>query len=335
MAQQVPSVAVIMRTRDRPLLLDRAVADVGAQTWTDWRLVVVNDGGVAADVEEVIRQQGSALAGRVIVIHNDVSRGVGAACNQGIKASDSAFIAIHDDDDTWHPTFLQRTVAHLDTTTDAAVAVRTEIIWEYVQGQEVIEHGREIFPPDVHSFSLFEMLRYNRTIPISVLYRRAIHDEVGYLREDLPAVEDWEFYLRLALTTHSLGFLDGEPLAFWHQRRAAQDALANSVIARDSDHRAMDLLVREEALRAYARQNGLGGLLYTTKYLEREIDQLHERMQRHEEEVVRRLARLEAAVSDASLVSLALRLYRRLKARLRHVRPADPDPARSSAENPA
>ena len=206
MVQQARSVAVIMRTRDRPLLLDRAVADVCAQTCADWHLVVVNDAGAATDVDEVVRRHESALAGRVTVIHNERSRGMEGAANQGIKATDSAYVAIHDDDDTWHPAFLERTAAHLDATADAAVAVRTEIIWEHVEGQQVIEDAREIFPPDVHSFSLFEMLRYNRTVPISVLYRRAVHDEVGYFREDIAAIEDWDFYLRLALTSHSLGF---------------------------------------------------------------------------------------------------------------------------------
>jgi glycosyltransferase involved in cell wall biosynthesis len=292
--------------------------------FTDWHLLVVNDGGNGEEVDHVIRQHAAGLAGRVTVIHNEVSRGMEAASNQGIKASDSAYIAIHDDDDTWHPEFLKRTAAHLDATTDAAVAVRTEIVWEHVQGQEVIEQSREIFCHDVHAFTLFEMLRHNRTVPISVLYRRAIHDEVGYFREDLTAVGDWEFYLRLALTAHSLGFIDAEPLAFWHQRRGAEGALGNSVIAHDSDHQKLDLLMRDEALRAYARQNGLGGLLYLTRYVQREMDRLRERGEERQEEVVRllaqqnqRLARLEAAISDASLVSLARRRYRRLKARLR------------------
>ena len=74
MAQQVASVAVIMRTKDREMLLGRAVADVCAQSWADWHLVIVNDGGVTVSVDEVVRRYESALAGRVTVIHNDVPR---------------------------------------------------------------------------------------------------------------------------------------------------------------------------------------------------------------------------------------------------------------------
>jgi glycosyltransferase involved in cell wall biosynthesis len=325
MAQCARSVAVIMRTKDRPVFLDRAIGSVCAQTFPDWHLVVVTDGGDAVPAAEVIRAHGAGLGDRVTVITNETARGRPAALNQGIKASSSAFIAIHDDDDTWHPEFLARTVAHLEATADAAVAVRTEIVWEHADGSDVAELGREIFCSDVHAFTLSDMLLHNRTVPISVLYRRAVHDKIGWYREDLPFTEDWELWLRLALTEHTLGFLGAEPLAFWHQRREAEGAAANSMIADSLAHREMDALVRDEALRAYARSNGIGGLLYLTRYVRQENDRLREQqseMIRLLREQNRRMTRLEAAISDASLVSFARRRYRRLKARIRPAAPA-------------
>jgi hypothetical protein len=160
-----------------------------------------------------------------------------------------------------------------------------------------------------------------------VLYRRAVHAEIGWFREDLPFAEDWELWLRLALAENSLGFIDGETLAFWHQRRDAEGALANSMIAAKADHRLMDQLVRDQALRSYAREHGLGELLYLTRYIQDENDRLHDVLQetnralretnRVLREQGRRLDGLEAAISDASLVSLARRRYRRLRTRLR------------------
>jgi glycosyltransferase involved in cell wall biosynthesis len=312
-----PLVAVIMRTKDRPALLARAIGSVCAQTFTSWHLVVINDGGERAAVAAALLGHEAELEGRVTVLHNAVSRGMEAASNQSIKASDSAFVAIHDDDDTWHPEFLARTAAHLQSTEDAAVAVRTEIVWEFVAGGAIAEQGREIFCPDVHAFTLTDMLRHNRTVPISVLYRRSVHDEIGYFREDLAAVGDWEFWLRLAQTTHALGFIDGEPLAFWHQRREAEGALANSVIAGNGEHRLLDQMVRDEALRSYAREHGLGELLYLTRFLRDENDRLRDTQRetnRVLREQARRLDQLEAAVKRSSLMSVAWSLYRRLRA---------------------
>jgi glycosyltransferase involved in cell wall biosynthesis len=285
------------------------------------------------------------------VLHNEVSRGMEAASNQGVGAVEAEFVAVHDDDDTWHPAFLERTVAHLRATDDVAVAVRTEIVRERIDGDAVVEVGREVFEPDVHSFTLFELLRANRVVPISLLYRLSLHEEIGPFREDLPVVGDWEFNLRLAQSGRPSGFLDGEPLAFWHHRERAEGAEANSVLDRADEHRDHDLEVRDAALRDYVRQHGAGGLLYVTKYFQREIDLLHDHVERVQArlvelqtrlddeqprlqesltaqrdtsaridqtlgQLVERLDRLEAAVSDASLVRLLRRRYRRARARV-------------------
>ena len=156
------------------------------------------------------------------MLHNEVSRGMEAASNQGVAAVEAEFVAVHDDDDTWHPAFLEHTVAHLRATDDVAVAVRTEIVRERLDGDAVVEVGREVFEPDVHSFTLFDLLRANRAVPISLLYRRDLHEEIGPFREDLPVVGDWEFNLRLAQSGRPAGFLDGEPLAFWHHGEEAR-----------------------------------------------------------------------------------------------------------------
>jgi glycosyltransferase involved in cell wall biosynthesis len=305
-----PPVAVIMRTKDRPQLLRRAIGSVLAQTFTGWHLTIVNDGGDRTTVEAVVSAFPD-LGARADVLHNHEPHGRSAALNQGIKASDSALLAIHDDDDSWHPDFLARTVAHLQSTSDAAVLVRTELIWERVDGDEVTEEAREKWAPEIRAFTLSDMLAYNRAIPISVLYRRAVHDEIGYFREDIPFDVDWEFWLRLALLPDPLGFIDGETLAYWHQRRGAVGPLLNSVISHDGLHQRTDQQIRDEALRAYARQDGLGVPLYLTALVRAETARLEEM----NTQLLRRMERLEQTISDKNLVSLALRLYRRFKAR--------------------
>lgn len=352
MPDTAPTVAVIMRTRDRGLLLRRALADVCAQTYPHWQLLVINDGGDPGEVEKLVAEE-SGLGDRVSVLHNREPLGRAAGWNQGVTATQSRYVAVHDDDDTWHPSFLERTTRHLDDTDDVGVAVRTEVIWEHVEGDRVVEQGREILWPKVRTMTLFDLLRINRYVPISILYRRSVHEAIGLLREDLPVVEDWEFNLRLA-ASGPVGFLDGEPLAFWRQRKDAEGALANSVLAVLDQHHDEDLRLRDEALRDYVHRHGTGGLLYLTKYFQDEIDLLHDRitfgegrlqeivdlLHRQQEtvagqgELIGRLegmlrdqgellarateqaTRLEMAVSDASVVSLIRRRYRRLKDRL-------------------
>ncbi|WP_299167843.1 glycosyltransferase family 2 protein [uncultured Arthrobacter sp.] len=310
------TVAIIMRTKNRPLLLERALQDVLRQTYEEWVLLIVNDGGETRDMEQLLERHASALAGRASVLHHPQSKGMEAASNAGIQASASQFIAIHDDDDEWHPEFLDRTVRHLEDGEDGGVAVRTEIVWEEIRGEQINELDREIFWPQMRSVTLFDMLRNNRCVPISVLYRRSVHENVGYFDESLSVVGDWEFYLRF-LQHHRMGFIDGTPLAYWNRRREAAGDLANSVAQQD-EHIRLDLEVRERHLREYVAAQGMGALLYLTSYNQREYDHLHQRKNYLEDRIEHlndRIGNLEAAISDASLVSLLRRRYRRYKDR--------------------
>lgn len=317
-------VAIITRTKNRPVLLRRAVQDVLAQQFPNWHLVIVNDGGDAAEVDAIVAAA-PGLRDRVTVLHHARSLGMEAASNAGIEASESQFLSIHDDDDTWHPEFLSRTVEYLRTHSDAGVGVRTEIVLEEIHGSRIEETGRVPFAEDVSSLVLGDALRYNRCVPISLLYRRNLHSVVGGYDETLNAVGDWEFLLRV-LQQHTLGFIDSEPLAFWHHRHGARGAEGNSVLAGKSDHERFDKLVRDRYLQDYVKQHGLGGLLFLAGEGKVQADHLHQRLNYSEEilhelrdraiRAEERMTALENSISDASLLSLLRRRYRRLKDRL-------------------
>jgi glycosyltransferase involved in cell wall biosynthesis len=267
-----------MRTRDRPVFLRRALDDVLAQDYPGWSLVVVNDGGEQSLVDALVDARAAAFAGRAQVIHHQRSLGMEAASNTGVRHADSEFVAIHDDDDTWHPSFLTRTLRHLRDSAEVAVAAQTEIVWERLEPDgSIVEEGREPFHPGSQDLLLFDLLRFNHAVPISMLYRRSVHDEVGYFDERLRAVGDWEFILRVT-RQFTVGFLGGEPLAYWHQRREVGGPLSNSVIVHQREHVRFDRLVRDEALRSYVRDHGIGGLLYLSKFLDERAAELHGRL---------------------------------------------------------
>lgn len=312
MSQSRARVAIVMRTKDRPLLLRRALADVARQTFMDWHLVVVNDVGAREPVDALVAGLDADVAARVEVLHREASQGMESASNAGIAASNSEFCCIHDDDDTWDPRFLERTVAHLDAHPgEAAVVARAQVVNEEVRGEQVVETGREDFWPELVAISLSDLLRTNRFVPIQVLYRRSVHESVGMFREDLPVVGDWDFHLRLA-QAFRIGLID-DVLAFWHHRRAHDaGALANSVLAEEHHQRA-DLLVRDEALKAHVAEHGMGDLLYLTRYLQGEFDHLHRRLNHLEN----RLDELEAVSREVGFTSTLRRKYHGLRSRAR------------------
>ncbi|MDR0960433.1 MAG: polysaccharide pyruvyl transferase family protein [Propionibacteriaceae bacterium] len=316
-----PRVAILMRTKDRPDLLARALADVWHQTFTDWRLILVNDGGDPDPIRRLVGLVPAPARSAITVIHNDHSRGMEAAANQALHASDSDYVVIHDDDDTWACDFLERTVARLDAhPEEAGVSATTVIVYEERRGEHYHEIGRAPFYDDLTDLSLSDAMTSNRWVPISFLYRRLVHSEIGGFDEDLEAVGDWSFHLRL-LERFRLSRLvppDGEALAQWRQRPSVSGVEGNSVIAHQREHERCDGIVRDRALRDYVEREGMGLPLYLAGLaaeqrgfihaeslrLERRIDELENRTAHLGEvldEILRTVRRTEERVLASGL----------------------------------
>lgn len=262
-----------------------------------------------------------------------------------MRACESEFCAIHDDDDLWEPQFLERTVEFMDSSpATEMVAVRIIIVYEEEADGEFVETGRAPFWGQLQAITIEDLLVINRIVPIGLLHRRRLHDEIGWFNETLPVVGDWEFNLRVA-SRHEIELID-EPLAYWCQRPAATGAAANSVFDLGARHRKHDLLVRAAAIRDDLAQGGhLGPYLFQahlahelTRHLDerldrlaaeqseaigRGLDALEQRLERLEErerlanqELRERLEHLERLIVErTSLVHFARRGFRKTSQR--------------------
>lgn len=320
------SVAVVMRTQDRPTLLERAVQDVLAQTRADWELVIVDDAGRGDGVAQVVRRHEHEAHGRVTVLRREESAGMEAASNAGVAATSAPLIAVHDDDDTWQGSFLQRMVARLAARPEEIAAVaRTVVIRERILGDVIVEDHRFLSWPELHGARLLDYMTVNRTTPIAVVHRRRAHDEIGPFREDLPVIGDYDFHLRL-LAHAPVGFVD-VPLAHWHQRPWADGRDSNSLFALGDAHRDVDRAYADEHFGRWVASNGIGLPMFIARSLGDQLDrraetagptaverELLERLTEVSDQLEatgRRLEELEAAVARSGLVSDAVRTARR------------------------
>mgnify|MGYP001738730496 FL=1 len=256
-----PTVAVLVRTKDRPRFLRRALANIAEQTFTDYTVCVINDGGDEPATRAIL--QASPLAH---LLEGDAPRlmllttgggNMEAASNAGLAATDSEFVAIHDDDDLWAPEFLERTVGALRAS-DALIC-STRVVERYERETpegEFEVYEERIFHDGLPGFGLQFLYRTNRAVPIGILYRRRLHELVGFYDESLPVVGDWEFNLRAAAVTEVL--LVDEPLAYWSLRPEADGAEANSV-QRQAEHARFDASVRARAIRDDLQSGGRPG----------------------------------------------------------------------------
>ncbi len=118
----VPTVSVLMTTWNGAGFIAEAIASVLAQTFTDFELIVVDDGSTDATPR--------LLAGigdpRLRVLRQAVNGGVVAARNIGFLAARGRYVAALDHDDLSRPARLARQVAYLETH-PAVALVATEI----------------------------------------------------------------------------------------------------------------------------------------------------------------------------------------------------------------
>jgi glycosyltransferase involved in cell wall biosynthesis len=240
-------VAVITRTRNRALLLRRAARSVERQTIRDFSWVVVNDGGDGEEVETIVahaKENGVDAH----VVHRTASTGMEAASNAGLAASKSAYIAIHDDDDSWHPDFLLRTVAFLEADPlFVGVICHTEEVREEIKGRAIVEKSRRPMNAEVHDIHISELFYRNLFPPISLLYRRSALVAIGAYDEKLPVLGDWDFNLRLIL--HGEIAVIEESLAYYHTRKARHHA-PNSIHDTPYLHKRYEAVIRNRLIRA-------------------------------------------------------------------------------------
>lgn len=271
MANITQRVAVVTRTKDRPLFLERGLKSVYSQSYGDFVHVIINDAGDPAPVDELVEKYQDLAKGRIKVIHNTASKGMEAASNKAIKSVDSAYIAIHDDDDTWHPDFLKLMVAKLEETGAMGVVARTDKVIEEVSNDNtsIRQIKSEQWMPDMKVINLYRQCIDNQMTPITFLYRREVFEQIGYYDEELPVLGDWDFGIRF-LQKYDAEFLDpGYALAFYHHRKYVQNSMNNNSFGDGTErhrywsNRLMNKYLREELS---AGRMGVGYIMSKLKY---------------------------------------------------------------------
>ena len=195
-----PRISVVVRTRDRPGLLAKALASLAEGTYRRFEVVVVNDGGrppeLPADYPVPLER-----------IDLAESMGRAAAANAGLAACSGEWIGFLDDDDLAAP-------EHLAVLAGAAAAEGVRAVYSdaavvsleldpsgegsgWREAERRLPYSRD-FDPD--------LLLVDNYIPFNtLLFERALAEELerpegaeGPFDPELDIFEDWDFLIRLA-----------------------------------------------------------------------------------------------------------------------------------------
>lgn len=233
-------VAVITRTQvRRPRLLERAVRSIMDQTFDDWIHVIVNDGGSPEILEKCLEPFRETYRDRLKILHQ-ASAGMQPAANAGIAAVDSTFISIHDDDDAWEPTFLEKCVAFLtdkgpESNYQGVISKSIRVMEKEGPNGDMEEMGRDPYIP-LETISLDRVGYENPFPPIAFLYRREALNSIGPYNPRWDMAADLDFNFRF-LQRFDIGVVR-EPLAlyYWRSPESSNGHLTNTVTAQKEQH---------------------------------------------------------------------------------------------------
>lgn len=111
-------ISVVIPLYNKASTIDAAIASVVAQSWSEWKLIVVDDGS-RDDGPDLVSQW--AHRDRRIRLVKQANSGVSAARNHGVALSDSEYVAFLDADDFWLPEHLKNLVALLEVAPNAVM----------------------------------------------------------------------------------------------------------------------------------------------------------------------------------------------------------------------
>ena len=132
-----PRVSVVMIFRDAERFMDEAVRSVLAQAFTDWELLLVDDGSSDGS-SGLARGYAAAHPGRIRYLEHPghAPLGTGPSRNLGLVSATGAIAAFLDADDVYLPDRLARHVAAFDRHLRARLVISQEIYWRQWPSQE-------------------------------------------------------------------------------------------------------------------------------------------------------------------------------------------------------
>jgi glycosyltransferase involved in cell wall biosynthesis len=190
-----PTVSVVVPLFNKLPYIRRCLKSVLGQTFTDYELIVIDDGSTDGSADAVY----AIHDGRLRVLQQ-VNRGAGAARNAGIAEAKGRLVAFLDADDEWMPDFLHAMVA---------LAVEYPQAGIYVSGLRRSLGGGKDLERTLRTINnhltgmvttYFECVHEGDFVTSSnAVIPRRIFDQVGYFAEGEPIGEDGDLWARIVL----------------------------------------------------------------------------------------------------------------------------------------
>ena len=206
----MPAVSVIMPAYNVEPYIDAAIGSVRRQTFTDFEVVIVDDGS-SDRTYEVARRH--ADADRRIRLVRQENGGLSAARNTAMRNSTAPLIAMLDSDDLWLPSYLEKQLATMQA--DPGIDIVTGNAW--VLGGPQDQVPARPYPDPRPQPDLISILADELSVFVMAVFRRRVSDVIGNFDESLRTNEDYDFWMRAAMAGFRFARND-VPLGYYRRR---------------------------------------------------------------------------------------------------------------------
>ncbi len=188
-----PLISIIIPTYNRAYILPRAIGSVLNQTYSNWELIIVDDGSTDT-TKELIESYDDA---RIIYVYQE-NKGPSPARNMGLRNTRGEWIAYLDSDDELVPEYLQTTQEWInDNPNTLYLSTKYKRMMEIFQNGEMVDSYED-------SVNVPEQLTvrdiFLRTYYFSMggfMHSRKIFEEGIVWDEQLVQSEDWDFFMQI------------------------------------------------------------------------------------------------------------------------------------------
>jgi glycosyltransferase involved in cell wall biosynthesis len=186
------AVSVVIPTYNAPRFLIEAVKSVLAQTYTDYELIIIDDGS-GPETREALEP----YMDRIRYIRQE-NTGIAGARNCGIKEAHGKYVAFLDHDDLWLPEKLEKQMARAGECPEAGV-----IYCDFVNFLDIPGEQRELGDPFAKKkkpegnvlAALFERNFINTLV---MLFKREVFEKVGGFDAGYKLILEYDMALRAA-----------------------------------------------------------------------------------------------------------------------------------------
>lgn len=299
-SESVP-VSVVVRTRNRPAVLQEALESLRGQISRPRQVVVVNDGGAALPDLARFRD-----AFELVVEDLPERTGRSAAANRGVARAGQELVSFLDDDDLCAPDHLARLYrAWKEGPSPVVYTDAVTVVYEPADEGWKVRHRALQYSLDFDP----DYLLLANYIPLhTLLMPRALFLSLSGFDESLDYSEDWDFLIRLSFQT-----------SFRHVRAVTCEYRVFDDPQREKTHAAAGASpfqeAREKIYARYAGKRSDAGLARAFDRIRAQLAFWYERDLRSQGELVYQRERHRTLVREAEEASQARREAREMRLR--------------------